>query len=83
MIATAATTIPGHYAHAQVRVGGTAAEAIQAADNSQHASFGAGSTGDTATNCNSSNHGHKLISKTSSVLLVLVIKSTLRRKYLT
>jgi hypothetical protein len=55
MIAATTTVIPGHYAHAQqqcmgVCVGGTAAEAIQAADNSQHASFGAGSSFNTATN---------------------------------
>jgi hypothetical protein len=48
----ATTTIPGHYAHAQnsVSVGGTSAFAAQLADNSQHASFGAGSSYNTATN---------------------------------
>jgi hypothetical protein len=46
----ATTIIPGHYAHAQVTVGGTTASAIQAADNGQHASFGAGSSSNTAYN---------------------------------
>jgi hypothetical protein len=43
----------GHNALAfgsKVKVGNTKSKCIQAADNSQHAAFGAGSTGDLATN---------------------------------
>jgi hypothetical protein len=50
--------IPGHYAQAETTVAGTFTSATQAADNSQHASFGAGTSfslirvvpPDTATN---------------------------------
>ena len=62
MVAAAATTplvTTGHNAFAyskgvnfihKVKVGDTETKCIEAADNSQHAVFGAGSTGDNATN---------------------------------
>jgi hypothetical protein len=54
----AATLVPGnnnamaHHKnnHKFISIGNTRTTAIQAADNSQHVSFGAGSTGNTATN---------------------------------
>jgi hypothetical protein len=55
--ATMAAAVPGNNAmahhknnHKFISIGNTRTTAIQAADNSQHVSFGAGSVGNTATN---------------------------------
>ena len=51
MVAAAVViAIPRHNAHAQVSVEGTSVFADQLTDNSQHASFGAGSAFNTASN---------------------------------
>jgi hypothetical protein len=53
--ATPLVTEHNAFAKSKVKVGNSKTLAIQAADNAQHASFGAGSTNDTATNTPTNN----------------------------